>query len=65
MAWLSGAWPAIAGQARRLDGEYRFETFLSLSCLSCPDTVQALNALSVLHPGIRHVASIGGQSSSA
>jgi alkyl hydroperoxide reductase subunit F len=39
-----------------LDGEYRFETFLSLSCQNCPDVVQALNAMSVLNPKISHVA---------
>jgi alkyl hydroperoxide reductase subunit F len=29
---------------------------MSLSCQSCPDTVQALNAMSVLNSNIRHVA---------
>ena len=48
--------PAVAEQVRSLPGEYRFETFMSLSCHSCPDTVQALNLMSVLNPRIRHVA---------
>ncbi|TWI14048.1 alkyl hydroperoxide reductase subunit F [Aerolutibacter ruishenii] len=43
-------------QVRALDGDYRFETYMSLSCQSCPDTVQALNLMSVLNPRIRHVA---------
>ena len=47
---------AVAEQVRNLPGEYRFETFMSLSCHSCPDTVQALNLMSVLNPRIRHVA---------
>ena len=47
---------ALAEQVRALDGEYRFETYMSLHCQSCPDTVQALNAMSVLNPRIRHVA---------
>jgi NADH-dependent peroxiredoxin subunit F len=38
------------------DGKLRFETFMSLSCQSCPDTVQALNLMSVLNPNIQHVA---------
>jgi NADH-dependent peroxiredoxin subunit F len=38
------------------DGTLQFETFMSLSCQSCPDTVQALNLMSVLNPNIRHVA---------
>jgi alkyl hydroperoxide reductase subunit F len=52
---------ALAEQVRVLDGaasggQYQFETFMSLHCQSCPDTVQALNAMSVLNPRIRHVA---------
>ncbi len=46
----------VIDQVRALDGHYRFETFMSLSCQSCPDTVQALNLMSVLNPRIRHVA---------
>jgi len=47
---------ALAQQVRNLPGDYVFETFMSLHCQSCPDTVQALNAMSVLNPRIRHVA---------
>ena len=46
----------VIAQIRALDGDYRFETYMSLSCQSCPDTVQALNAMSVINPRIRHVA---------
>lgn len=42
-------------QIRALPGEYRFETYVSLSCQNCPDVVQALNTMSVIHPGISHV----------
>jgi len=48
--------PQVADQVRNLKGEFFFETFMSLSCHSCPDTVQALNLMSVLNPNIRHVA---------
>jgi alkyl hydroperoxide reductase subunit F len=47
---------ALAAQVRALDGDYRFETYMSLHCQSCPDTVQALNMMSVLNPRIRHIA---------
>ena len=47
---------ALAAQVRALPGDYRFETYMSLHCQSCPDTIQALNAMSVLNPRIRHVA---------
>ncbi|MFT3896846.1 MAG: alkyl hydroperoxide reductase subunit F [Thermomonas sp.] len=51
---------ALAEQVRNLPGDYVFETYMSLHCQSCPDTVQALNAMSVLNPRIRHVAIDGG-----
>ncbi|WP_424682585.1 alkyl hydroperoxide reductase subunit F [Frateuria sp. YIM B11624] len=43
-------------QVRDLDGDFRFETYFSLSCQNCPDVVQALNLMSVLNPRIQHVA---------
>jgi alkyl hydroperoxide reductase subunit F len=46
----------VVDQVRSLDGEYVFETYLSLSCQNCPDVVQALNAMSVLNPKVQHVA---------
>jgi alkyl hydroperoxide reductase subunit F len=48
--------PELAERIRQLDGEHRFETFFSITCQSCPDVVQALNAMSVLNPRIRHTA---------
>jgi len=48
--------PQVAEQIRNLDGEYLFETYFSLSCQNCPDVVQALNAMSVLNPRIRHTS---------
>ncbi|MTJ82340.1 MAG: alkyl hydroperoxide reductase subunit F [Telmatospirillum sp.] len=47
-------------QVKGLEGDYRFETYFSLSCQNCPDVVQALNLMSVLNPRIRHVAIDGG-----
>lgn len=46
----------VAEAVRALGGEHRFETFFSLSCQNCPEVVQALNVMSVLNPGITHVA---------
>jgi alkyl hydroperoxide reductase subunit F len=37
--------------AKALSGQYRFEIFVSLSCVNCPDVVQALNTLAALNPG--------------
>ena len=52
----SKAAPELLEQVRALDGDYRFETYFSLSCQNCPDVVQALNLMSVLNPRISHVA---------
>lgn len=41
---------------RGLTGEHRFETYFSQSCQNCPDVVQALNLMSILNPGVGHVA---------
>jgi alkyl hydroperoxide reductase subunit F len=45
---------ALLEQIRNLDGDFRFETFVSLTCQSCPDVVQALNLMAVVNPRIRH-----------
>ena len=37
---------------KALPGNFKFETFISLSCHNCPDVVQALNLMAVLNPGI-------------
>jgi alkyl hydroperoxide reductase subunit F len=44
----------VIEQARALDGDLVFETFVSLSCHNCPDVVQALNLLAVVNPKVRH-----------
>ncbi|MCM0045145.1 MAG: alkyl hydroperoxide reductase subunit F, partial [Burkholderiaceae bacterium] len=54
-----GGHPPKAGdevleQIRSLDGQYVFETYISLSCQNCPEVVQALNLMSVINPNIRH-----------
>ncbi|MBD3920513.1 alkyl hydroperoxide reductase subunit F [Paenibacillus sp. PR3] len=44
----------VIDQIKAIKGEYRFESYISLSCHNCPDVVQALNVLSVLNPNISH-----------
>ena len=56
----SKATAELIEQVRNLEGEYRFETYFSLSCQNCPDVVQALNLAAVLNPRIQHVAIDGG-----
>ncbi|MGV3655194.1 MAG: alkyl hydroperoxide reductase subunit F [Noviherbaspirillum sp.] len=47
--------PEVLEQIRALEGEFRFETFISLSCQNCPEVVQALNLMAMVNPNIRHV----------
>ena len=46
--------PELIEQIRALPGEYRFQTYISLSCQNCPDVVQALNLMAVLNPRVTH-----------
>ena len=48
--------PELIEQIGALEGDFVFETYMSLSCHNCPDVVQALNLMAVLNPRIRHVA---------
>ena len=45
----------VIEQIKALRGEYRFETYVSLTCHNCPEVVQALNTMAALNPGIHHV----------
>lgn len=50
----------VIEQIQALEGEFRFETYMSLSCHNCPDVVQALNLMAVLNPRVQHVTIDGG-----
>lgn len=44
----------VIDQIKNIKGEFRFESYVSLSCHNCPDVVQALNLMSIQNPGITH-----------
>ncbi|MCM3068204.1 alkyl hydroperoxide reductase subunit F [Priestia flexa] len=44
----------VIDQIKNIKGEYKFESYISLSCHNCPDVVQALNLMSILNNGISH-----------
>ncbi|MDG4850487.1 alkyl hydroperoxide reductase subunit F [Peribacillus frigoritolerans] len=44
----------VIDQIKNIQGEYRFESYISLSCHNCPDVVQALNLMSILNLNITH-----------
>ncbi|WP_059103189.1 alkyl hydroperoxide reductase subunit F [Shouchella shacheensis] len=45
---------SLIDQIKGIEGEYHFESYISLTCHNCPDVVQSLNTMSVLNPNITH-----------
>jgi alkyl hydroperoxide reductase subunit F len=64
LLWSGGHPPKVEAevieQIRALDGDFRFDTWMSLTCHNCPDVVQAMNLMAVFNPRIRAVAIDGG-----
>jgi Alkyl hydroperoxide reductase, large subunit len=56
---VSGYPPKVSAevleQIKCLEGTFRFETYISLSCHNCPDVVQALNLMAAYNANIEHV----------
>jgi alkyl hydroperoxide reductase subunit F len=46
--------PGIQARIRRLRGPIRLRTIVSLECTNCPDVVQALNLVALLHDDAQH-----------
>lgn len=46
--------PGVQARVRALKGPAALRTYVSLSCTNCPDVVQALNLVALLHPEISH-----------
>ncbi|MDH4060958.1 MAG: alkyl hydroperoxide reductase subunit F [Aquincola sp.] len=46
----------VIDQIKALEGDFVFETWMSLTCHNCPDVVQAFNLMAVLNPRVKHVA---------
>jgi alkyl hydroperoxide reductase subunit F len=44
---------AVLEQIASLQGEFNFEVFVSLSCQTCPEVVQALNLMAAVNPNIK------------
>ncbi len=64
LLWAGGHPPKVEAdvldQIRALDGDYAFDTWMSLTCHNCPDVVQAMNLMAVFNPRVRAVAIDGG-----
>lgn len=46
--------PEVIDQIKGIEGEFVFETYISLSCHNCPEVVQAFNLMAALNPNISH-----------
>lgn len=44
----------LATRIRGLKGPVRIRTFISLTCENCPEVVQSLNQMALLHPDFQH-----------
>ncbi|WP_372662765.1 alkyl hydroperoxide reductase subunit F, partial [Hydrogenophaga sp.] len=59
LLWTGGHPPKVAPdvieQIKGLDGEHRFEVYMSLSCHNCPDVVQAATLMAIVNPNIQTV----------
>ena len=44
----------IADRIRRIKGEVKIKSYISLSCTNCPDVVQSINIFAINNPAIRH-----------
>ena len=47
--------PEVIDQIKALEGEHRFEVYMSLSCHNCPDVVQAASLMAILNPNVQTV----------
>ncbi len=51
---------AVLARVRNLRGPIALRTYVSLSCTNCPDVVQALNLMAIVHGDFRHEMVDGG-----
>lgn len=64
LLWTGGHPPKVEPETldavKALDGDFRFEVYMSLDCHNCPDVVQALSLMAVLNPKVHTVVVEGG-----
>jgi alkyl hydroperoxide reductase subunit F len=63
LLWTGGHPPKVEAevleQIKALDGDYKFEVYMSLSCHNCPDVVQAATLMAIYNPRV-HTTVIDG-----
>ncbi|KRH98451.1 alkyl hydroperoxide reductase subunit F [Curvibacter sp. PAE-UM] len=57
LLWTGGHPPKVEAdvieQIKGLDGDFKFEVYMSLSCHNCPDVVQAASLMAILNPRVQ------------
>ncbi|MDZ4076091.1 MAG: alkyl hydroperoxide reductase subunit F [Hylemonella sp.] len=57
LLWTGGHPPKVEAdvieQIKALDGDFKFEVYMSLSCHNCPDVVQAASLMAILNPRVQ------------
>jgi alkyl hydroperoxide reductase subunit F len=64
LLWTGGHPPKVEQDVidsiKALDGDFRFEVYMSLTCHNCPDVVQALSLMAIMNPKVQTVVIEGG-----
>ncbi|MFM2262479.1 MAG: alkyl hydroperoxide reductase subunit [Pseudomonadota bacterium] len=64
LLWTGGHPPKVEAdvieQIKALDGDFKFEVYMSLTCHNCPDVVQALSLMAVFNPRVKTTVIEGG-----
>ncbi len=57
LLWTGGHPPKVEAdvieQIKALEGDFKFEVYMSLSCHNCPDVVQAASLMAILNPRVQ------------
>jgi alkyl hydroperoxide reductase subunit F len=64
LLWTGGHPPKVEAevieQIKSLQGDFKFEVYMSLSCHNCPDVVQAASLMAILNPRVQTTVIDGG-----
>jgi alkyl hydroperoxide reductase subunit F len=64
LLWTGGHPPKVEQDVidsiKALEGDFKFEVYMSLSCHNCPDVVQALSLMAIVNPKVQTVVIEGG-----
>lgn len=56
---VSGYAPKISDDQRKailIIGSHEVTTYMSVTCINCPEVVQSLNTISIINPKVKHIA---------